>query len=156
MGRHPIPIVLVMVTHGGDVLLIRRNKEPYKGYWTFVGGKLENDETITEASVREAKEETGLDVEFREIKAVFHERLKEGENLNFSGIIFLTHAEAPTDKFTESDEGELRWVKMDSLDEMRMIPQDRWMGKNFFDKSVNTIHFVVEEKNGEVNGFREV
>ncbi len=156
MYRHPLPVVLVMVTHGDSVLLIKRNKEPYTGYWTFVGGKLENDETIMEAAARETKEETGLDVKFRDIKAIFHERLKEGDKINFSGIVFLTHAEADSPDWIESEEGELKWVKMDSLDEVRMIPQDRWMGEKFFDKSVNTIHFVVEEKNGEVLGFKEV
>ena len=45
-----------------SVLLIRREKDPFKGRWTFPGGHQEPDETHSQATVREVLEETGLDV----------------------------------------------------------------------------------------------
>lgn len=44
------------------VLLIHRNIEPYKGYWTLPGGSVMFKETLKDAAEREAKEETGLKV----------------------------------------------------------------------------------------------
>lgn len=42
------------------VLFCIRSKEPYKGLYNFVGGKVENDETNDEATYRELFEETGI------------------------------------------------------------------------------------------------
>ena len=49
--------------HPLKVYLIRRENEPWKGLWTFPGGKHENFENYEDATVREVKEETGFQVE---------------------------------------------------------------------------------------------
>lgn len=46
----------------GRLLLGRRARDPDKGLWDIVGGFLEEDEHPLAAVVREAREETGLDV----------------------------------------------------------------------------------------------
>jgi 8-oxo-dGTP diphosphatase len=46
----------------GKILLLKRNVEPFKGFWHLVGGHVEENETLREAVKREFKEETGLDV----------------------------------------------------------------------------------------------
>jgi len=42
------------------ILLIQREKDPFKSKWCFPGGRLELQETHSEATVREIKEELGL------------------------------------------------------------------------------------------------
>lgn len=49
------------------ILLLKRNVEPFKGFWHAVGGHVEENETLKEALKREFKEETNLDVEVGEI-----------------------------------------------------------------------------------------
>ena len=52
------------------VLLIRRKNQPFKGYWALPGGFVEDGETCEQAAVREAKEETGLNIELLSINTV--------------------------------------------------------------------------------------
>jgi 8-oxo-dGTP diphosphatase len=59
----PIVSVGAVIVDGDRVLLIRRGHEPLKGAWSIPGGVVELGETLTEALVREVREETGLDVD---------------------------------------------------------------------------------------------
>ena len=43
-----------------SVLLIRRARDPYAGYWALPGGFVEPDETLEQGALRELQEETGL------------------------------------------------------------------------------------------------
>jgi len=51
----------------GKLLLLKRNVEPFKGYWHAVGGHVEENETLKDAVKREFKEETGLEVKVGDI-----------------------------------------------------------------------------------------
>lgn len=46
----------------GEILLVKRRKEPAKDEWDLPGGFAEGDEHPQDAAIREAKEELGLDV----------------------------------------------------------------------------------------------
>jgi ADP-ribose pyrophosphatase YjhB (NUDIX family) len=54
--------MLLIQNSNGDVLLQRRNKQPYINAWTLPYGKLHiEDQTLVAAAKREAKEKLGLD-----------------------------------------------------------------------------------------------
>ena len=53
-------LVVVFNAHLDKVLFCIRAKEPYKGLYNFVGGKVEDNETNDEAAYRELLEETGI------------------------------------------------------------------------------------------------
>lgn len=55
--------------HEGDtrVLLCKRAIEPRYGYWTLPAGFMENEETTTEAALRETQEEAGAHIELHEL-----------------------------------------------------------------------------------------
>jgi len=55
----------------GEIILIKRGVEPYKGSWALPGGGVEIGETVEQAAVREAKEETGLDIHLDGIVGVY-------------------------------------------------------------------------------------
>ena len=53
-------LIVVFNTSLNKVLFCIRAKEPYKGLYNFVGGKVEEGETNDEAAYRELFEETGI------------------------------------------------------------------------------------------------
>ena len=53
-------LIVVFNANLEKVLFCIRAKEPYKGLYNFVGGKVEVDETNDEAAYRELFEETGI------------------------------------------------------------------------------------------------
>jgi ADP-ribose pyrophosphatase YjhB (NUDIX family) len=51
-----------ILINDGKILLLKRNVEPFKGYWHVIGGHVEENETLKHALKREYKEETSLDI----------------------------------------------------------------------------------------------
>ena len=59
--RNPIPTIDLIIEYNKGIILINR-KNPPEG-WALPGGFVDYGESLESAAVREAKEETGLDVE---------------------------------------------------------------------------------------------
>lgn len=57
-----VAVGTVIRVANGDIVLVRRAIEPGYGKWVFPGGYVDRGEEITLAAVREAREESGLDV----------------------------------------------------------------------------------------------
>lgn len=60
-----------VILQDGRIVLIRRNKEPFKGMWALPGGFAEENETAEECCGREAYEETGLRVRVKRLIGIF-------------------------------------------------------------------------------------
>ncbi|PID44304.1 MAG: NUDIX hydrolase [Proteobacteria bacterium] len=61
--QNPKVVAGSLPVSGDRVLLCKRAIEPRYGYWTLPAGFMENDETLTEAAVRETQEEALAEVE---------------------------------------------------------------------------------------------
>ncbi|QDA31920.1 NUDIX hydrolase [Thermococcus indicus] len=61
----------IVILYGGGVVLIKRKHEPFKDRYALPGGFVEYGERVEEAAVREAKEETGLDVRLIKLVGVY-------------------------------------------------------------------------------------
>lgn len=58
--RNPFPTVDIIIEMGGGIVLIMRKNPPFG--WAIPGGFVDYGESLEAAAVREAKEETSLDV----------------------------------------------------------------------------------------------
>jgi len=70
LHKNPALTVDLIIVAERRVLLIKRAREPFSGFWALVGGFVEYGETVEEAAVREAKEETGLDVKLEDSRSI--------------------------------------------------------------------------------------
>ena len=58
---NPYPTVDIIIETDVGIVLIKRKNPPYG--WALPGGFVDYGESLEEAAIREAKEETGLDIE---------------------------------------------------------------------------------------------
>jgi 8-oxo-dGTP diphosphatase len=80
----PKVAVGVVADRDGAILMTRRNHEPKLGAWSFPSGYVDAYEQVEEAAVREAHEETGLDITIERLLGVYQEP--------GSRVIFLAYA----------------------------------------------------------------
>src|SRR3989344_330327 len=69
--RNPKQTATAICIKGGKLLVVKRNQEPEKGKWDFVGGFLNEGELPLEALRREIKEELNVDVKQAEFLGDF-------------------------------------------------------------------------------------
>lgn len=89
--RNPIPTVdIIIELPGGGIVLIERNNPPYG--WAIPGGYLGYSESLEECAVREAEEETSLEVT---LKRQFHTYSDPGRDARHHSVstVFVATAE---------------------------------------------------------------
>ncbi len=62
---------IVFSNDGSAVVLIRRKNPPFQGQYALPGGFVDEDETVERACVREAKEETNLELKNLRLVGVY-------------------------------------------------------------------------------------
>lgn len=75
------PCAEVIIVRDGRVLLGRRAREPMRGCWEIPGGFVERGEHDSQAAVREAREELGVEVRLTGLLGTYLEQADDGESL---------------------------------------------------------------------------
>lgn len=83
----PLVGVGAVIVQDGQVLLVQRGTEPALGRWSIPGGLIEVGESLTEAVVREVREETGLDVEPIELVELLDRIDRDGDRIRYHFVI---------------------------------------------------------------------
>lgn len=128
--RNPIPTVdIIIETEQGGIVLIKRKNPPFG--WALPGGFVEYGETLEEAAMREAKEETGLDVE---LIRQFHSYSSPDRDPRFHTITTVFIAKGRGTPRAADDAKEVAIFTKDSLPEdiafdHRQILMDYFEGK---------------------------
>lgn len=95
----PKLVVDVVIPTNEGIVLIRRGNGPFEGQWALPGGFVEVGETVEEAAVREAEEETGLTVEIERLIGVYSEpdRDPRGHNVSVAFLVQVVSGQMQAD-----------------------------------------------------------
>ncbi len=97
----------VIVDPSRGLVLVRRANPPFAGTWALPGGFVEVGETCEAACVREAREETGLEVEITGLVGVFSAPDRDPRGHTVSAVYLCR----PTggELAAASDAADVRW-----------------------------------------------
>lgn len=142
----PLPVVLVAVRSKKGILLSRRKRRPYQGRWSLIGGKLLLEENLKEASLRLIREKAGICGTFLGVHGVLHERIRNGDEVTCSFLLFLASVEASGDA-----EG-CKWFALKSLP-AGLIPSDRWLLEHRLGSVLEVPSDTIREEGGRIVDF---
>lgn len=109
----------IVANERGELLLVRRGSEPFKGCWALPGGFMEMDERLERCAVRELEEETGLVVGEEDIRLVgvysAPERDPRGRTVSAAFLVQGAWPSAKGEPHAGDDAAEVRWWPMAAL-----------------------------------------
>lgn len=85
-----VTVDIVIETEDG-IPLIRRGSQPFQGSWAIPGGIVEDNETVEEAAIREAREETGLEINSLKLMGVYSRPGRDPRGRSIT-IVFIAEA----------------------------------------------------------------
>ena len=121
----PLVGVGAIIIERDRVVLVRRGHPPLAGEWSIPGGVLEVGETLRQAAVREALEETGLTVEADELLGVYDRILRDAdERTRYHYVLIDFLCRRIAGEFQAGDDAaEAAWFTRRELGELP-LPED--------------------------------
>lgn len=107
-----IPVVVACINCQDQILLLRRDKEPFARQWSLPGGKMEAGEFPHQAVRRELLEETGLEINELDCLGLVCEIITEREktdNILYHHLVYVFAGSTGSMESYTCPEGELRW-----------------------------------------------
>ncbi|HMM11014.1 MAG TPA: NUDIX hydrolase [Bacteroidales bacterium] len=97
-----------------QVLLIRRRHAPFKDFWAFPGGFVDEHETLEQAVCRETSEETGLtDLKFSQFRA--YSKPDRDPRHRTITIVFVAFTADESGLHAGDDASAVRWFSLNDL-----------------------------------------
>ena len=109
-----------LLVHRGKVLVLKRkpDDDTYPGIWDCLGGHFEAGESAEACMTREAKEESGLDVEIVRSASVLEYSDEYGRSV---AVPYLLRSRSH--RVVLSEHSECRWVAPRDLARYRKVPE---------------------------------
>ncbi|MBE6485842.1 MAG: NUDIX hydrolase [Methanosphaera stadtmanae] len=116
--KNPALTVDTLILEDNKIILIKRLNNPFKDYWAIPGGFVEYGEKVEDAAVREAKEETGLDIELTKLVGVYSDPDRDPRGHTVT-IAFLSKIIGGTLK-SDSDAKDAKFLDINELKNMKL------------------------------------
>ena len=111
--KTPLLTVDIIIECGEGIVLVRRQHPPLG--WALPGGFVDPGESVAQAARREAKEETGLDVELTELLGVYSDPKRDPRGMFTVSAVFVGRVAAGSTPVGGDDAAEARVVALEAL-----------------------------------------
>ncbi len=111
-------VASVLIEKEGKILLVKAKVGRPKGLWNLPGGHLDEGETFSDAAKREAKEETGLDVETGDMICIAHQNFDDSVVI----VTFKSKVTAGDVSFPQDEIEEIKWF---SFNEIKQLDKEK-------------------------------
>lgn len=118
-----VPIVAGVVIKKDDKYLLVQEKQPKAyGLWNLPAGRVDVGDTIEQTAVKEAKEESGYDVELIRKIDIYQESASEPPKHAFEAKIVGGELKIPEDELLDA-----RWFTFDEIKSMKEKLRGEWI-----------------------------
>lgn len=120
--KNPTPTVDAIIQKNSQILLVKRKKEPFKGYLVLPGGFVNEGERVEDAAKREIKEETSLDIELIDILGVYSEPERDPRGHIMSTVFIgkISKSSDKADAMAQDDAAAIEWLNFEAVDNTRI------------------------------------
>lgn len=124
----------IVIANDSEAVLVQLNYGKAKGQWILPGGMVANNEHPHMAALREAKEETGLEVTVSGLLGIRH-RLEKSDQGNVYWVYWGALQQKPSLVWPQNEIMEARyWNIQDAITETTVRPMTRLFLKTFLEK----------------------
>lgn len=127
---------MCMICNGDEILVQDRLNPNWPGI-TFPGGHVERGESFVRSTIREVKEETGLDISNLELRGIKQWLQKRSQRRY---IVLFYRTSHFSGELKSSSEGEVFWIKRADLDQYKLAPGFEYMLRVFEDDEVSEVY----------------
>ncbi len=111
----PILTVDLIIKKDNGYVFIKRSNEPFKDHWALPGGIVEYGETVEDAAKREAKEETGLEVELKYLTGVYSDIERDPRGHYITVAYYAETVSGELKAATDAKEAKVFYTKPEKL-----------------------------------------
>ena len=115
-----VKVVAALIFHGGKLFATQRGYGPWRDWWEFPGGKVEEGETPEQALAREIREELDVGIEVRAYTCAVEYDYPE---FHLSMRCYRCALASGEPKLLEHEAA--RWLGKEELDSVNWLPADR-------------------------------
>jgi 8-oxo-dGTP diphosphatase len=104
-----------VILYNSNIVLIRRKNPPFKGQLALPGGFVDIGETVEQACIREAKEETNMKVDIKELIGVFSDPKRDPRGHTVTLAYLCEPATSEEEPIAKDDAASLEIVAIKDL-----------------------------------------
>ena len=116
-----------------NFILIKRMNDPFKDCWALPGGFVEYGESVEDAAIREAKEETSIDIELEELVNVYSAPDRDPRRHTVT-VAYTARGDLKT-KRADSDAKDIDIFQVEELDSINIAFDHAIIIKDCLDKA---------------------